>query len=210
MLLALSRLPPRALVAFAASCASRLSPGYAVAQQHLREGDPQIVERALERLWLFAVEGRAADWEAMSAELVELIPDEDVGPTFAHGVIDDALASAAYAARSALSADPRDAVSSARRAYDTVDRFAGLTMNATEFTDAVEATILGNPVVQDELGRQTQDLDALEGATAHDLNRVIEDLRQRSSGAPALPLDDVRMQAWGAKRHPKAGDERSV
>jgi uncharacterized protein YjaG (DUF416 family) len=195
MLVVLSRLPPQALVAFAASCASRLAPGYKVSQEYLKEGDPKIVERALDELWLFATRGETADWELVSDHLVELIPDEEAGSTFAHGVIDDALASAAYAARAALGAAPLDALLSAKRAYETVDRFAGLTINATDFTDAVEALILENAVVQDELGRQMRDLGNLDVTSARDLQRVVEDLRQRSSQVSTLPLDDVRRHA---------------
>jgi uncharacterized protein YjaG (DUF416 family) len=191
----LSRLPPQARVAFATSCASRLAMGYEISQELLKEGDPKILERALEKLWLFAVSGTTADWPTIADQLAELIPDADIGSSFAHAVVDDALAATAYAARTASSGAPQEAAWSARRAYETTDRFAGLSINATEYTDAVEAQILENDVVQQELARQAHDLTELQAVSPANLGGVIETLRHRSSQESTLPLEEVRRQA---------------
>jgi hypothetical protein len=198
LLATLSKLPHQALVAFAASCASRLAPGYEIAQGYLKEGDPKLIAHALDRLWRFATEGKADEWEAVSEQLIGSIPDEEEGPTLAHGVIDDSLAAAAYAARAALGAKPTDALFSAKRVYEAVDRFAGLKIHASEYTRAVEAQIIESPIVQDELARQAKDVADLSESSFETLGQTIETIRQRSSHVSALPLDEVLQQAMMA------------
>jgi hypothetical protein len=182
-------LPASAVVAFAASCATRLAEPYRIAQEYLCEGDAHIVHRSLDQLWLFAREGRDADWNAISEQLVALIPDEDDGSTFTHGIIDDALAATAYAARYALDQNVENAAFSARRVYETVDRFAGLALRVTGFDQTVETLLLESAVVQNELARQENDLRDLCATPADKMVQFIYNLRRRNLGVRALPLD---------------------
>lgn len=198
LVLRLSRLSARGLVAFASGCAARLAPAYEVLQRALRGPAPDLVAKSLEHLWNFASHGTQSDWASMADRLIDLIPDEDSGPSFAHAVIDDALAATAYAARAAREHHPQDAAWSARRLYDAVDRFAMRRLGATSLTVAIEAQLLRNEFVQAELKRQARDLLILESATSDTVAAAIDEVRSAAAAVSALPLDYVA--EWMAAR----------
>lgn len=187
----LQEMPASACSAFAAACAARLTSVYRIVQSSLGQGDPDILDTSLDRVWSFCMNGTAADWNALADALVGLIPDEEEGASFLHSVIDDALAAGAYAIRSVASSGPEQAAWAAQRVYDAVDRFAGQTLDAAEFTELVESALLESAVVQQELRRQQHDLTLLKSSSPADLVRTIATLRARTSNTSALPIEDV-------------------
>ncbi len=188
---ALTNLPISGLVALAASCSSRFSVAYNASQRILGIEDAHIFDDALKALWKFAETGEEADWASIYEQLISLIVDEDEGGTILHGIVDDALASAAYAIRAAMSGDPRAAIVSARRAYETVDRWASFLADDNVFNKHTENEIVNSPIVQAELARQHHDLSDLEAASPEELGKTIDLLRKRSMKTSIIPTEYV-------------------
>lgn len=157
LLRALSRLPMPALAAFVACCANRL-----VRAAAARGANVKLAVSAIENLRDFACEGTVGEAEAIEQQLLSLMPDEDEEPAFDASLLADAFAAAVYGIRCTTSSDAMNAVWSARRAYEAVDRYAGLRQNETAFTEGVETAILAHPFVQAELARQRRDLHELD------------------------------------------------
>jgi hypothetical protein len=150
---ALSALPVAARTAFAGSCACRIAIAAAS-----RGADMSLALQAIEQLRDFAEGATMRNGDEMEAELIASIQDEDEAPDFEASLVEDALAAAAYGFRCAASGGAMNAVWASRRAYDAVDRYAGLRQNVTAFTEGVEAAILSHPLVQSELRRQRRDV----------------------------------------------------
>ncbi|HSV01893.1 MAG TPA: DUF416 family protein [Phenylobacterium sp.] len=191
----LAAVSQKASVVFAACCASRLLAPYETCQEEIAPLGGNLLRPAIDRLWNFVEVGEQAEWKALAIQLVAAIPDEDINLTFGHCVIDDALAATAYAIQAASGLGVQNAVYSGRRLYETVDRFAGLSFNITEFTDVVERNVLSHPVVQMELERQCIDVDVLVRSTDEMLPDLARELHERSTAASALPVDDLRRLA---------------
>ena len=163
----LEGLPHLARVAFATACAARMRIPYRQALGQFSVDRPDVLDDALSHLWAYSLSGAQVDWTAWSESLIEQIPPEDDMANSACQVMDDALAAAAYAARTARGGDPAEAAYSARRLYDAVDAYAQRSLAFTEFTPEIERALSDHPVVQQELGRQARDLAELEyGDTA--------------------------------------------
>ena len=145
-----------AMVTFAASCARRIATT-AVS----RGAEMSLAREAIEHLRNFASGSTLTSSDALEAQLIASIPDEDEAPDFEASIVEDALAAAAFGLRCAIDGDVMNAVWASSRAHDTVFRYAGLRQNETEFTEMVDLAILSHPFVQSELRRQRRDLDDL-------------------------------------------------
>lgn len=118
---ALSGLAVGARAAFAASCAYRLTAAAAG-----RGADMSLALGAIDKLRHFAESGTLMHADETETELIAAIQGEDEAPGFDASLVEDALASSAFALRCAAQGNLMDAVWAARRAYDAVDRYAGL------------------------------------------------------------------------------------
>lgn len=152
----LSALSAPARTAFAGACSCRIATAAAS-----RGADMHLVFHAIDQIRDFAAGRPICKPDELEAELIASIHGEDEAPGFDASIIEDALAAAAYGLRCTANGDPMNAVWAARRAYEAVDRYAGLRQNETAFTDEVEAAILSHPLVQSELQRQRRDVDDL-------------------------------------------------
>lgn len=150
---ALSEMSVQAMIAFAGACACRT--GTAAAS---RGADMRFALQAIDQLRSFVQGGAFASGDQIEAQLIACIADEDEAPEFDASVVEDALAAAAYGFRCVANGDAMNAVWASRRAYDAVERYAGLRQNETEFTEEVEVAILSHPLVQSELQRQRRDV----------------------------------------------------
>lgn len=152
----LSALSAPARTAFAGACSCRIATAAA-----LRGSDMHLAFQAIDLIRDFSAGRPIAKLDELEAELIASIEGEDDAPGFDASIVEDALAAASYALRCAADGDPMNAAWAARRAYEAVDRYAGLRQNETAFTDQVEAAILSHPLVQSELQRQRRDVDDL-------------------------------------------------
>ena len=150
---ALSALSVPARTAFAGSCACRIAIAAAS-----RGADMSLALHAIGQLRDFAEGAPIRNGDQIEAQLIASIQSEDEAPEFDASIVEDALAAAAYGFRCAANGDAMNAVWAARRAYEAVDRYAGLRQNVTAFTEEVEAAILSHPLVQSELRRQRRDV----------------------------------------------------
>src|ERR1019366_3930030 len=134
------------------------------ARQTLGLAQSNRLSEAIGSLRRYVRGGPTTDWLALASELVSAIPDEDEITTASHAVLDDALAAAAYALRTAATFDPQEAAWAAKRLYEAVDACAQRSPSIRKFTSDVELALLQDPRVQRELQRQERDLAELEAA----------------------------------------------
>ncbi|MDO7833665.1 DUF416 family protein [Sphingobium sp. HBC34] len=154
----LASLDERKVAAFAVVCAERLvRSGMEFADRSSTAG---ILANASEAIWQAIEVGDLRVVVSLEGQLLDVMPSEDDDGSFGAAVIEDACAALIYTARSLHEQAAQNAAWSARRAYETADRYASQLINATEYTDAAELQILSHPVVQQELRRQARDLGA--------------------------------------------------
>lgn len=181
LVLRLGRLPGFARVAFAAACASRMVEPYRQALIEAGVDGPDLLASALSELWQFMFgDLSVTDWMPVADRLVEQIPDEDRMTIPACRVLDDALASTAYAARAAARFDPQEAAWSGRRVYEAAEAFVQRSLDFTSYSPEVERALLNHPIVQRELARQVRDLTELESADFNRHREVFAALRSRA------------------------------
>lgn len=160
----LNALPRELRVAFAVLCAERLMPAYAEFARRLSSLDPTILISILGRLW------RALGGEAMTGEEIQsnldtcmtLIQAEDEGQwSSLRAYAEDAVAAVAYALRVQQSGESQEAAWAARRVYEALDHFVINKESIDTNKAGSEKSIMGHPLVQQELVQQQKDLDDL-------------------------------------------------
>lgn len=125
-------------------------------------GDADLIDDVLDQLAGFLSGApQRVDWSVLAGRLVANMPDEDEMASRSCQVLDDALASAAYAVRSAIAFDPAEAANAASRLCDAVDAHAQHLLGVVAFTAQVDRQLLEHAVVQQELDRQQRDLEEL-------------------------------------------------
>lgn len=172
-------LSERARTAFAASCLCRLAA--ALDANHSNSG---LVSEVQAQLLAFVLAARENIDSSLGEELVSAIADVGEDSTFAAAHAEDTLAAAAYAIRCAGSGQAQDAAWAARRAYETVDRYAGKDEQGGSYTTEFEAAVMRHPIVQREINRQRRDLDEL--ANFDDKIFHLESLIERASQEPII------------------------
>lgn len=184
---ALSELPRWQVCAFACSCADRIM------------RDVRGIERFSEQFGLI-YRGHKAVWRAARAkvdednrrlenQLLTIIPLEGDDDTFEGALLDDACAAMIYAIRAIRMNRAQNATWSARRSYETADRYVARLMNETEYSRAMEAQITSHWIVQRELIRQKRDLQFLLQST-DDSERQIESLMRVGEDESVLALSE--------------------
>jgi hypothetical protein len=168
--------------AFALACAQRL---YEEVIITAAVGDVGArLERVGSDLWRALESGDDSELPRFEAGLIEIMPDEDADGSFEGAVLEDACASLVYAIRCFGHESVQNAAWSARRAYDTCDRYASRSLNTTSYNASAEAQILSHNVVQNELARQKRDIELLQHASS-DAQGVLA-LRRTISGEHTL------------------------
>jgi len=151
----LSKLSPPLRLLFALGCAEQLIPTY---QSFVRAGgigDLTRVSSLMDEMWSsLGAGGSATDWAIASEQLVEVMPNVDDSPDVNGQYAEDALAAVAYALRTCATFDAQEAAYAARRVYESLDSKA---LNS----GATYETVLAEPIVQRELGRQKDDVNRL-------------------------------------------------
>ena len=161
----LSAVDRSAKTAFAASCAQRLLRLFD--RYALSAGTPELAPRLVSIVvaaWDVA-SGAEADVAALQAEAEGMVPTDEDGWTLETGYAQNAAAAAAYAIRTWLSDDPREAAWAARQVYDLADYAVlqgrpALDLNAPES----EAQVLESETVQNALRAIDRALAVVESA----------------------------------------------
>jgi uncharacterized protein YjaG (DUF416 family) len=127
-------------------------------------------------VWRAIESGLSIDTSSLEEQLLEAMPDEDEDGSFESAVVEDACAAMIYTMRSLRADAAQNAAWSARRTYETADRYASSFLNVPEYGDAAEEQILRHHTVQLELQRQMRDLDILKSSNLADAN-ILADLK---------------------------------
>lgn len=180
----LERLPVPLRVAFAAASAVRQMPAYRRFHEQTGEGDPAVLERALEDVWMDAMGAKKEfAFEGHLGEVMALIPQEDEisgqwteEATYAQ----DAGMSVAYALRTRTTGAAQEAAWAASVAYEALDHFVINREGIDTNKPGAEERVLSDPIVQAELARQRRDLDELCAATPTDVRDVVARVRDRA------------------------------
>jgi uncharacterized protein YjaG (DUF416 family) len=185
----LDRLPGDLRVVFAAACAERLLPAYAIFSGRAGRGDFAALRHSLTLLWEDLDGNRLSDDEVQANidACMDLIPQEDDGPWMPEqAAAEDAGAAVAYALRCRLRSQGQEAAWAARRAYEALDHFVVNRENIDTSQPDAEARVLGHFAVQAELARQHRDLDELLGVDPKAMRLAAARLRRRAQTEGAL------------------------
>lgn len=183
----LEQIPPLLRVTFAAACAERLLPAYAIYSQHSGRGEPETLATILERLW-GDLQGAPLNNHAIQANLdtcMSLIPHEDDEPWVTEQpYAEDAATALAYALRARLNGESQEAAWAARCAYEAADHYVVNRVGVDTNQPNGEYTVLSHPVVQAELQRQRHDLnDLMRMSERDDMGRLVALIRTRAQEA---------------------------
>lgn len=187
----LDALDLRSRVAFAAACAERLSPAFRTYAQLVRQQRPEALASVLEQLW-GDVEGlhqfTRVGLDVRLETTMSLIPREDE-PQWNQGrpPAENAASAVAYALRCRQSGRAQEAVWAARQVYEAIDQVL-LSSYAQTISPAIEGWVIGNAVMQAELGRQQRDLVELGSVDASRRFALVATLRERARREPWVPL----------------------
>jgi hypothetical protein len=183
----LDRLPRDLRVVFAAACAERLLPAYAVFSERAGRGDFTALRRSLTLLW-DDLDGKRLSDDEVQANIdacMDLIPQEEDGPWVPEQASgEDAGAAVAYALRCRQNGQSQEAAWAARRAYEALDHFVINRRQIDVNRSGGETQVLGDAVLQAEFGRQRRDLDELLGAK--DVQQAAARLRDRARKESAI------------------------
>jgi len=184
----LSRLSLVRVSGFSASCSVRL----AREAMRLRPSglSSDVLAEAIEAIWRMLESDGNTDTAALEERLLNAIAEEDEDGSFEGAVVEDACAALVYAMRSTREGDAKNAVWSARRAYETTDRYASAVLQETTYDADAEMRILNNEVVQLELRRQERDLSVIKSLDRGDVG-VIATLKAFSAVERILDSGDV-------------------
>lgn len=188
LLRSLSALPRSSIATFGLLCTDRLFRSISSSWEDTDQ--LQMLERGRDTI-INAIQGlgdAATNLRDFEKSLLELIPKEEEDPSYEAAVVEDAMASMAYIARSLYDDGPRNGAWAAARSYETADRFATQTINETSYSDGAEDVILNHPIVQQELSRQQRDLLRLSHAGDHLSKDAILGILGESSGEAVLRL----------------------
>lgn len=176
-------------VIFAASCATRLFPGYLEFSDFTGVGDPERLKNALDCAWKWAGGDReAADFRLIMADIEALLLDEDTIPSPVTAAAEDAARAVAYVVDTILKGGADPAVFAGSVAYQAVDQRVILLERKGTGQPGSEEQILTHPLVQAELSRQLRDLVELEGPPACDVSSIAHKFKRRAERENAFAL----------------------
>lgn len=184
----LTKLPLVARALFAAACAERLLPMYAWSCHRTGRGDPKALERALTALWAHLENNGSEALEPHREIAEELVPDEDDSWVDECAYAQHAAAAVAYAIRSWLTAEPKEAGWAARQSYELLDLWVTTRDNIDLNAPGAEDRVVSDYLIQAELQRQHRDLKELDLA-AENVRPMVQQLRRRARAEGAQLLD---------------------
>jgi uncharacterized protein YjaG (DUF416 family) len=160
----LSAMPEKSIVAFALCCATRqLNAFEAYADKFLPE-KREVPRRIVEELWATVSVGEDTPiiWSEQLAVVEGIYPEEQDHWAPLHVYGGNALSSLIYTIRCLMtSADVQEAAWAARIAYESADQAALRFLGDARGSSEIEQQVLASDIVQSELHRQSDDLDAL-------------------------------------------------
>lgn len=159
----LNLLSKESRVAFAASSASRLVAAYENFHQRTGLGNPETIRVALNNVWrgVFGEKDIELQLRTNLEAVMKLVPEENNSWSPLHAYADDAVSAVAYAIRAAVTGDAQEAAWAAKRVYEAVDEYV-ITQNESFLSGkGSEQEIINDPLIQQELDRQGDDLKAL-------------------------------------------------
>jgi uncharacterized protein len=186
----LERLPPRHRAAFAAACAERQLENYQAFSADAQAGDPAVLAHALDHAWKVLRSPETLDDEeirrlARTCEALALDTNEFPGPWTAWAL--DAASSVTYSLQCLLNGGVERAVWSATGAFNAVYGHVIREQRLDINDPRVDEQILRNPLVEEELRRQDEDLTLLEDAKTLD-SSLFATLRARSRVGGLRPV----------------------
>jgi uncharacterized protein YjaG (DUF416 family) len=185
----LSRLSVEKRVIFAASCATRLVPGYLEFNDLTGVGDPERLRYALECAWKWAGGDRkAADFRQVAANIEPLQLDEDAIPSPVTAAAEDAARAVAYVVDTILEGRAAAASFAGSVAYEAVDQRVMSLQRKERGEPGSEEQILTHPLVQVELARQLRDLVELENSPDRETNSIASKFKIRAESENAFAL----------------------
>jgi len=173
-------------VTFATACGQRLLTGYEQYVSASGDGDAETLREALSALWT-SVAGTAEtpDFGQLARECEALVPNLLEEWTLAGQYAEDAVTAVIYALRCAETRDPRLAVVSAQRAYESVDAILQYELDFDYSESGAEQQMLAHPLTQSEFQRQERDLAKLEAAAnPEELRAAARHLRELAEAEP--------------------------
>jgi len=185
----LRRLSVEKRVIFAASCATRLFPGYLDFSSLTGAGDPERLKNALECAWKWARGDRKdADFRDIASNIESLMLDEDAIPSPVTAAAEDAARAVAYVVDTILEGRADDALYAGSVAYQAVDQHVISLQRKEMGKPGSEEQILAHPLVQAELARQRRDLIELETFSDRDFSPLVGKFRARAEIENAFKL----------------------
>ncbi|MER5535570.1 DUF416 family protein [Streptomyces mirabilis] len=178
----LSTLDSWQVAVFSASCAEALLPSYRRFTELEDVGDPDNVEEVLERIWaglLEPGEGGLPSGLPDSAEVLRLLPDQDEQWNEWSACAENAIAALGLLIAFCENLDLDIAVRVAQQAYEAVDSIASSALDPPFMDHQVAHDILAADVVQRELRRQQEAVEALANPAGHQVTVAVS-LRERA------------------------------
>lgn len=179
----LKRLPESLRTAFATAAVERLSLAYTKAQS-VGRSSAAIFGALIDRLWR-DLQGEQMNEKELQEALEtcsRLISDNQSSGSWQNekDAADDAVTALCYAFRARQTGSVQEAIWAARRVYEALDNFVLNRAGIDTTVSMVEHFVLADPLIQAELARQRDDLQALsDGSHAVQAN-LIKQIRQRA------------------------------
>ena len=175
----LADISKQARAVFAAACAERLYPSYALFATRSGLGNSSELRSLLDRVWSHLLGKAVEDLRSLEDGCEDLLPPDD--PWIEESAAaDDAAASACYALNCTITGDAKAAATSARRVCEAIDSHIVATQSIDTTSRGAEAVVALHPLMRAEYRRQLRDLDALAQAPAPLERSVIDGIRERA------------------------------
>ena len=161
-------------------------PRYRLFHARSGEGDPGVLDRALEDVWTDPGRAKSQDskFKHQLEEVMSVIPQEDsiAGPWTEEATYgQDTAMSVAYALRARLNGEAQEAAWAARVAYEALDHFVINCEGIDTNKPGEEQRVLSHPLIQAEFARQRRDLDdLLRASDGGDTTSVVRHLQERA------------------------------
>jgi hypothetical protein len=173
----LDRLSPVLRTAFATVCAARLA-SLLSHNDVVHTSTKETLTNAVDMLKTDVRESgqTAVDWQTLLKRVMALLPGEDETSEEGLVLLDDSVAAIAYAIRTRLTGSSQEAAWSARRCYGYFDHVANTDFAILGIDEPTEERLLAHPRTQEELRRQHDLLEFLQGKeTEQDLSAVLDE-----------------------------------
>jgi uncharacterized protein YjaG (DUF416 family) len=191
---ALSELPLKNRVAFAASCCERLLPNYEAFYCHEKWGDYGYLNCALESVWRFVTAGKLPTKQLSDLiyQCESVIPDSDEFTSIFTGAASNAAAAVIYTLQSCLDGDPKRVALVGRLAVDTTYEYLYVVNTPNTgyhaHDSAFDQWIQQAPLMVAELQKQLNDLETLKSQARLD-SYFLDKLRQEASRVGIFPIE---------------------